>query len=113
MLFMTPCILVERYQVFGGAFFFPLTLQTESIYSSETMVTFYQTTCCQNIEDHLKNIQCLESIVSYTVYTLYCLMTNFNTQSASGIALLSEDWLYFLVREFYDVNVRICVMLTS
>jgi len=40
-------------------------------------------------------------------------MTNFNTQSASGIALLSEDRLYFLVREFYDVNVRMCVMLTS
>jgi len=100
---------------FWRSVFFPLALQTESIYSSETLVTVYQTARCRNIEDHHKNIQCLESILSYsyTVHNLYCHMTNFNTQSASGIALLSEDRLYFLVPEFYDVNVRICVMLTS
>jgi hypothetical protein len=109
---MTACILVENTK-FLEENLSPLSLQTESMYSSETLVTVYQTTRCKDIDDNLKNIQCLESIVSYHVYTLYCFMTNFNTESASGIALLSEDRLYFLVREFYDVNVRTCVMLTS
>jgi hypothetical protein len=73
---MPSCNQVGGNQCFGGTYCISHILTMEAEYSSETVVTSFQTTRCRNPEDH--NMKCKITLAKGTRYSIFWLLVGEN-----------------------------------